>query len=396
MTTHRHTLIRTLGAPTASPYASRGAAILLESYGGFEPRSLSIVEVDLTAAEFADLARDPSVLAVPPQIPTALLSPVIAPAGFAAAGGAAAWGITEVGSAASAYDGSGVRVAVLDTGIDAAHPAFVGVDLKQQDFSGSGNGDGDGHGTHCAGTIFGRDVAGKRIGVARGVSSAMIGKVLGNDGRGNSTMLFQGMQWAIDGGAQVISMSLGFDFPGWVQHLVTVGKYPINMATSMALRDYTANLRAFDSLMQFAQSQIPFTGGAVIVAASGNDSQHPKWPISASVPAAANGVVSVGAVGVKANGLEIAPFSNTDCQVVAPGINIESARAGGSTIALHGTSMACPHAAGVAALWWQALRAQGLPANATNVTARLLASADKSRISGYTPVLAGNGVVKAP
>nr|WP_229419583.1 S8 family serine peptidase [Pseudoduganella dura] len=99
------------------------------------------------------------------------------------------WGITAVGADRSRFSGAGVTVAVLDTGIDAAHPAFSGVQLVQQDFSGDGDGDAFGHGTHCAGTILGRDVGGTRIGVARGVTRALIGKVLGNDGSGSTDMV---------------------------------------------------------------------------------------------------------------------------------------------------------------------------------------------------------------
>jgi len=95
----------------------------------------------------------------------------------------------------------GITVAVLDTGIDSTHPAFTGVTLIEEDFSGSGNGDVQGHGSHCAGTIFGRDVDGTRIGVAPGVDRALIGKVLGDDGSGDSIGLFRGIQWATDQGA---------------------------------------------------------------------------------------------------------------------------------------------------------------------------------------------------
>ena len=54
--------------------------------------------------------------------------------------------------------------------------------MIQKDFTGDGTEDQDGHGTHCAGTIFGRDVDGLRIGIARGIKKALIGKVIGKDG----------------------------------------------------------------------------------------------------------------------------------------------------------------------------------------------------------------------
>ena len=75
-------------------------------------------------------------------------------------------------------------------------------------------------------TIFGRDVDGKRIGIARGVRKALIGKVLSDTGGGSSEMIFRGIQWALDEGAHVISMSLGFDFPGAVKRMEDLGCRP--------------------------------------------------------------------------------------------------------------------------------------------------------------------------
>ena len=92
---------------------------------------------------------------------------------------------------------------MLDTGIDTEHPAFGGVDLVQKDFTGLGNGDRDGHGTHFAGTFFGRDIDGVRIGVARGVQTALIGKVLGPEG-GDTNMLARAIHWAHEGGARLL------------------------------------------------------------------------------------------------------------------------------------------------------------------------------------------------
>jgi subtilisin family serine protease len=292
-----------------------------------------------------------------------------------------------------------VTVAVLDTGIDNAHAAFQGVDLTEEDFSGSGNGDVDGHGTHCAGTIFGREVEGTRIGVATGVTQALIGKVLNDDGEGDSDMLFRGIQWAVANGAQVISMSLGFDFPGMVQRRQQQG-WPVDLATSVALEAYRGNLRMFDALMQLIRSQAAFTPGTVVVAASGNESKrqtNPNHEIAASLPAAAEGVVSTGALAQSANGLTVAPFSNTFVQVSAPGVAIVSAKAGGGLRSLNGTSMATPHAAGVTALWWEEVTASPLPATAGTVTAHLLAKADLTALApGVDVADRGVGLVRAP
>jgi subtilisin family serine protease len=160
--------------------------------------------------EVKEFAGEPGVAAIAPLMATYLIRP-LSDVELAAAGDA--WGIAAVGADRSNWTGEGVTVAILDTGIDRQHPAFAGVDIVEKDFTGSGDGDRQGHGTHCAGTVFGRDVDGKRIGIARGVNRALIGKVLGDQGGGNSNMIFEGIQWAIQQGAQVISMSLGFDFP---------------------------------------------------------------------------------------------------------------------------------------------------------------------------------------
>lgn len=100
------------------------------------------------------------------------------------------------------------------------------MELLQRNFTADADSDEHGHGTHCAGTVFGRDVDGVRIGVARGVTKALIGKVLGTEG-GSSDLIVQAIQWAVAQGAHVISMSLGIDFPGvsalWAEKLTASG-----------------------------------------------------------------------------------------------------------------------------------------------------------------------------
>ncbi|WP_254885094.1 S8 family serine peptidase, partial [Salipiger sp. HF18] len=169
------------------------------------PPSPKLETADLSAADMRDVAHDPSVAAVARAMPTKLIEPE--PLDDVRAEDAEpAWGVAAVGALDAPFTGAGVRVAVLDTGIDTDHPAFAGVNLVTRDFAGSGIEDANGHGTHCAGTIFGRDVDGTRIGVARGVTDALIGKVLGDDGSGSSEMLFNAIKWASDQQAQVVSM----------------------------------------------------------------------------------------------------------------------------------------------------------------------------------------------
>ncbi|MBL9020872.1 MAG: S8 family serine peptidase [Myxococcales bacterium] len=327
-------------------------------------------------------------------MPTRLVEPTLR-----ASADASAWGVKAVGADVTPRTGAGVVVAVLDTGIDSAHPAFAGVDLVQRDFSGADNGDRNGHGTHCAGTIFGRDVEGKRIGIARGVTRALIGKVLADDGSGSSDALFRGIQWSFNEGAKVLSMSIGFDFPGMVASLTADG-FPQELAFSIGLEAYRANLRMFDSLMALARARQLFDGGCVVIAASGNESDRardPRFEIAASLPACADGVIAVGALALADGGLEVAPFSNTFPQIAAPGVRVLSAKAGGGLITMNGTSMATPHVAGVAALWWEEVRAVAAISNAQAVTAKLLANARVDMFApGVDPADRGSGVVRAP
>lgn len=361
-------------------------------------RPLPAVEVhDVDSKQLNEIASDPGTKGIAPLIPTVLIKP------FAAEGALTAsdsWGIAAIEADKSNCTGQGVVVAVLDTGIDNAHPAFDGIEIMEEDFTGSGNGDRQGHGTHCAGTVFGRDIDGRRIGIARGVERVLIGKVLGDDGGGDSGAIWRGIQWAVNEGAQVISMSLGFDFPGLVRRMQDSG-WPVELATSTALEGYRGNLRMLDALMRMVKAQEAFGRGTVVVAATGNESRvdrDPRFKIAASLPAAAEGIISVGALGQAGPELRVAPFSNIFPQVSAPGVGIVSAKAGGGLRALSGTSMACPHVAGAAALWWQRVKEDGgVTANATNVIDRIRTTARTNVFAaGVGPDERGTGVVTAP
>jgi len=339
-----------------------------------------------------------SVECAAPVMPMRLIEPVATNAEVAAAAGPA-WGIKAVGADESPFDGSGIVVAVLDTGIDPNHPAFTGVDLgTRKNFTQEGDDDQHGHGTHCAGTFFGRDVNGTRIGVARGVKKAVIGKVLGKGG-GSSDKVAEAVEWAIGQGAQVISMSLGIDFPGYVKALEEDG-YPTELATSIALEGFRMNILLFQSLASYVSAKGGFGRSALLVAAAGNESrmdEKPDFEIAVSPPAVADGFVSVAALAQGAGGFTMAPFSNVGARVAGPGVDVISAKRGSGLVGMSGTSMATPHVAGVAALWAQKLLAASGRLSGQMLFDRLVGSGTTTGMKpGFAPSHVGNGLVQAP
>lgn len=374
------------------------------------PEAFALESTPLSEEQAHDAARDPNNM-VAPVMPVELIRPLSAEeSGIDAASDPvaqaavekASWGVAAVRADVSTMTGAGVTVAVLDTGIDSTHPAFAGVNIVGEDFTGGGTfADRHGHGTHCAGTVFGRDVDGVRIGVARGVTNAVIGKVLDDRGRGSTTAVLKALHWASGQGANVVSMSLGFDFPAMQEQLQNAGRPP-KLATSIALKAYRENLRMFDALLTFLMLENPASPGMVVVAASGNESMRqvdPNFVIDTSLPAASSAdIISVGAVSRAPGELfDIANFSNTNPIICAPGVGIVSAKPGGGLVSMNGTSMACPHVAGLAALWWQWLPANMGKAGGANVRAKMLANA---RPGSFTPRVTmadrGNGVATAP
>jgi subtilisin family serine protease len=344
-------------------------------------------------------SRDPSIMGIAPIIPVRLMKPFKVKTADKMSL-QTTWGIQATLADKSPYDGSDVVVAVLDTGIDSKHPTFKGVKLIEKDFTGEGKGDKNGHGTHCAGTIFGQDVNGNRIGIARGIKKALIGKVLGEKGGGTTDMIIQAMQWAVDNGAHVISMSLGIDFPGYVAEMVKKGM-PAALATSKALEAYRSNINMFQAIATLIRTQSE--GGiyqpVAILAAAGNESQRdvrPSFEIAVSPPAVSEGFISVGAIGKTGNSYYVAPFSNTGVNISGPGVDIISAKTGGGLESMSGTSMATPHLAGLAALWADKLIRSG-QLNSMLLTSKLIGSGSTKGFKANTdPVDIGGGLAMAP
>ncbi|MDX2932742.1 hypothetical protein SipoB123_22240 [Streptomyces ipomoeae] len=163
------------------------------------------------------------------------------------------------------YDGKGVKVAVLDSGLDATHPDLKGAVAASKDFTGEDTtDDGAGHGTHVASSIVGSGArsGGKYKGVAPG-AKLLVGRVLNDRGGGEESGLIAGMQWAAGQGAKVVSMSLGTTD--------TPGVDPVEKAVN----DLSAS------------------SGALFVIAAGNEGPNPE---TVGTPGAASAALTVAAV----------------------------------------------------------------------------------------------------
>jgi subtilisin family serine protease len=348
--------------------------------------------------EIRDLPRDRFVVDFALPMPVTLIQPIVKKKCASSLAPKVSWGVEAVGAFGCPFTGDGIVVALLDTGIESGHAAFSGTEIVTKNFTQEANEDTDGHGTHCAGIIFGRPVDGCNIGTAPGVRKALIGKVLGVDGSSSDT-IFESILWAFENHAQIVSISLGIDFPGYQKALADLG-YPLEVATSLALEGYRSNVRMFDRLSNLISPRDSLTPGLIVVAAAGNESRRDwdeRYRIATSPPATAEHFLSVAAIGKTGDTgrpYAIASFSNHGARVAAPGIGIWSARLGGGVIDHDGTSMAAPHVAGVAALWAEKLMKETRRFRAAEVIAKLEGNARLT--AGLDAGDAGVGLVQAP
>lgn len=365
------------------------------------PQQLLKTEHVTSPSELRDIVENDEVEYVAPAMPMRLIDPFEAAESMPTT----AWGLEYIGVTGedpTPYDGEGTKIAVLDTGINQGHCAFKGIsEWTVKNFTNSGAksdvSDENGHGTHCAGTIFGRDVNDCRIGVAPAVTEVIIAKVIGPKG-GSTIQVCDAINWAIGEKANVISMSLGFDMLQLIETLENRLDSK-RSAYSLALNVYLKNVRLFDAISaQIKLRDAVEEGmGAIVLAATGNESQHPNVRVSASFPAAAQDFLSVGAVNRTDTGLDTAHFSNLNPDVVAPGVSIISAshKSKDALRSLSGTSMATPHIAGLIALHRQALtQLSGKPPTAKTAIDELLNSA--TPIGHLNSEQTGKGLPHAP
>lgn len=265
----------------------------------------------------------------------------------------ATWGLVACKVPPSVRSGSGIKVAVLDTGMDTGHPDFAGRPIVGATFVGQPVQDLNGHGTHCIGTSSGpKAPAGSTPRYGIGYKALIhVGKVLSNSGSGSQAGVLAGMNWAIARRCEVISMSLGS----------AAGVQP----------SYTA------------AGQSALNNGCLIVAAAGNGNGAPT-----GAPANSPTIMSVASLDPN---LRPSSFSNRGkIEIAAPGRDVFSSWPRPTRYkTISGTSMATPHVAGCAALWAET----SASLRGINLWRKLQATA---RGLPFPPSQVGAGLVQAP
>ncbi|WP_216320821.1 S8 family serine peptidase [Deinococcus aestuarii] len=363
-------LVRVLGVPPVPDVQVRATRTVLSPVNDVHVRvytTLGVATAALTPEQAGALRASEAVLSVTPNRTRALPDPpeVAEPGPREQATETA---LIQIGVREGGPTGAGVKVAVIDTGVDLAHPDLTvlpgnAVSFVPEEPTAD---DGHGHGTHCAGVVAGRASPG--VGVRYGVApdvTLLVAKALNRQGRGADDGIIDAVAWAEDQGADVISLSLG------------------SPRAAGEPADETFEVVAARLLER----------GVLLVAAVGNESDRPRHVAPVGHPAACPSVLGVAAVDGRDR---VAGFSCGDVDgigavdLAAPGVGILSAWRGQGYRRVSGTSMATPHVAGVAAL-----HAQGDP----GLTGRALWDR-LVRTARPVPTLSredgGAGVVQAP
>jgi len=270
------------------------------------------------------------------------------------------WGISRIGADTvwGTNAGMGIKVAVLDTGIQAGHPDLAvnyggGVNIIS---SRKGPDDDNGHGTWCAGIIGAANNTLGVVGVAPHVSLYAV-KVLDRAGSGFASDVIKGIEWCESQQMDVASMSLGMN------------------ADVQALREACSN--AYDA-------------GLVLVAAAGNDGDADPATDEVDYPAAYDSVIAVAAT----DSQDMHPAWSSDgstVEISAPGVGVKSTYKGSTYATGDGTSAACPHVSGSVAL----LLALDPDLSPYDVRMRLVNTATDLGDAGWD-VFFGAGLVNLP
>ena len=256
------------------------------------------------------------------------------------------WGVARTGAMAcwGAFGarGKGIKVAVLDTGVDAQHPDLKGKVHAYAEFDRAGKvvreslrqaRDEDGHGTHVCGTIAGGNASGRWIGMAP-EATLLVGRVLPPEGSSDRQIL-AGMQWALDRGADLINLSLG----------------ATALSPSEIMENYTNMIVNANAL------------GVPVVIAVGNDGAQTSGSpgndfYSLTVGATDSDDLAAGFSGGRTQVIEQSryldpadlPLLYSKPDLSAPGVAVYSAMPGKRWQTLSGTSMATPHVSGAIAI----------------------------------------------
>jgi len=358
----------------------------------------------------AALAADPRVLGV---VPDRMVS-AIAKSPTGGGGGAVQVvpeGLKRIGASPGslAYNGTGVGVAVVDTGVDYNHADLQPLGgASFSAFAGTAQ-DSNGHGTHVAGTIAARNNSADVVGVAPAATIYGV-KVLDAAGSGSESGVIAGLNWVAANAAlvtpriRVVNMSLGR--PGTLNYNPTQRAAIQNLvASGIAVIVAAGN----DATLEVSQ-QVPATYSEVIAVASTtakagmNSNRSFSGVIGADTASyftsdgAFNSATGIG-VSISALGATQENISRTG-QVQSVGIL--STKLGGGTTAMSGTSMASPHTAGVVALIWQKALVLGQTVTPEQIRNRIRSSASNigsapfnSPTSSYTFDGVREGVLSA-
>lgn len=263
--------------------------------------------------------------------------------------------------------GAGVKVAVIDTGIDASHPALEGAVVGGTDVSGLGSADGltpvgqnSYHGTMVASLVAGRGNTGDEtsgvLGTAPKAQLLSVSMAFGVDGVDTDSQVAEGIIWAVDNGARVINLSLTRNSVSWPE--------------------------SWDKAFLYA-----FQNDVVIVAAVGNRLDGTE---QVSAPATVPGVIAVAGVDINANASELSSTSGFTIGVTAPSEDLVAAYPGGEYRIWSGTSGAAPIVSGMVAL----IRSLYPELDAANVVNRVIQSATKNGFENYSSIY-GYGLIDA-
>ena len=270
----------------------------------------------------------------------------------------------------SAWDssqGEGVKVAVIDTGIDATHPSLRGSVAGGTDVSGLGTSDGltlvgtsNYHGTMVASILAGRgafeDENSGVIGTAPKAQLLSVSMAFGVPGLDTDSQIAEGIIWAVDNGATVINLSLTRNSVSWP--------------------------KSWDEAFLYA-----FENDVVVVAAVGNLADGTE---QVSAPASIPGVIAVAGVDRELNPSALSSVKGFTLGVTAPSEDLVAAYPGGEYRLWSGTSAAAPIVSGLVAM----IRSMYPEMNAVNVVNRVIQSARKVGFEGYSNSY-GHGIIDA-